>query len=146
MRIASLALISSMILLSACTWWGSRPIATSQYPSTPINASTGIKTPVQAPVGGSYTAKGTEPFWAVDIIPGKATLSRPTGSGTTSTSFEVTEDDKWALVVVKWVKGEIFVNMTKWSCSDGMSDTRYAYNTTVLIGAESLTGCALKQK
>ena len=46
---------------------------------------------------------------------------------------------------MKDAKGEFFVNLTKGSCSDGMSETKYSYNVTVLVGAETLTGCAMKK-
>lgn len=42
------------------------------------------------------------------------------------------------------MKGDFFLNMVKGACSDGMSEIKYEYNATVLIGAESLTGCAMK--
>ncbi len=144
MRILSFGIVS-LVLLSSCTWWGGKEVVKSPYPSTPLGVSMEIGLSSQL-VGSSYKAKGTEPFWAIDVTPGSAVLSRPSGTGVVSASYTTTEDDKWAIIVIKGVKWDFFLNMTKWACSDGMSDTKYAYNASVLVGAESLTGCALKIK
>jgi uncharacterized membrane protein len=46
---------------------------------------------------------------------------------------------------MKDLKGEFFVTLTKGSCSDGMSDLKYDYSATVLVGSDTLTGCAMKK-
>ena len=92
MRNQILILSLSLTLLASCTWGGTST-PTSPYPSTPIGVNTQIGD--QSPkVGSSYTARGTEPFWAMDIVPGKTTISRPTDSGSLDTKFETVEDDK----------------------------------------------------
>jgi uncharacterized membrane protein len=45
-------------------------------------------------MGSSYKAKGVEPFWALDITAGTAVFSRPSGTGTETKNFSITEDDK----------------------------------------------------
>lgn len=134
----------SALLISSCTWSNKKDIAVSPYPSVPLSGSTEIVSPTQVPSGSSYISKGTEPFWSVAVKPWSTTFSRPWEKGVTETIFKTTEEDKWSIVIIKSVKGDFFLNMVKWACSDGMSETLYEYNTTVLIGAESLTGCAMK--
>lgn len=91
-----LILLSSLFLLSSCfSSESSTPTsAPSPYPSIPLGVSTEIGTPSQNPTGGSYSAKGTEPFWSVSVKPGTATVSRPGETDISETTFTTTEDDK----------------------------------------------------
>ncbi len=100
MRISTLTLILSLTLLASCTWGKSEP-AKSPYPSTPLGENTTLAT---TPTGSSYTARGTEPFWAMDVVPGKATISRPTESGSLDIAFDTEEDDKGGIVTIRSVK------------------------------------------
>jgi uncharacterized membrane protein len=143
MRILILSLLC-VTVLSGCIGPKTPQNQPSPYPSTPLGVSNEISTAAQKPTGWSYIAKWTEPFWSVTVKPGTAVISRPTDAKVEETSFITTEDDKWGIIIVRSVKGDFFLNMTKWSCSDGMSETKYDYNATVLVWAESLTGCALK--
>lgn len=140
----SLILLSLLALLSACTWWGTKSESkTSPYPSMPLGISgEGILLKESKKEGKSYTVKGTEPFWSVDVSGSKAILTRPGNSGSTTETFITEQDDKWGLVTIRSIKGDFFVNLTKWSCSDGMSDVKYLYNASVLVGAETLKWCA----
>ncbi len=139
-----LIVFSSIVLLSSCMWSNKKDAAVSPYPSVPLGVSTEIAPPTRVPSGSSYIAKGTEPFWSITVKPWNTTFSRPGEKSVVETSFMTTEVDKWSIAIIKSVKGDFFLNMVKWSCSDGMSETKYEYTATVLIGAESLTGCALK--
>ena len=139
-----LLLLSSILLLSSCSLWNKKDIVVSPYPSVPLGVSTDLAPSTQIPNGSSYTAKGTEPFWSVAVKPWSTTFSRPWEKNVIETLFVTSEVDKWSIVIVKSMKGDFFLNMVKGACSDGMSEVKYEYNATVLIGAESLTGCAMK--
>lgn len=137
------------LILSSCTWGQSTPVSPaivntpSPYPTTTIS---GEMLPDTTPATGeNYSAKGTEPFWSLEITPTETTLTRPGEKDTITKKYETRQTDKWAIINIKDAKGEFFVNLTKGSCSDGMSETKYSYNVTVLVGAETLTGCATKK-
>lgn len=46
------------------------------------------------------------------------------------------------MTIIKDAKGEFFITLKKEACSDGMSNTKYPYTATVLVGADTLKGCA----
>lgn len=121
-------------------------MAVSPYPSVPLGVSTEIALPPESQSGSSYVVKGTEPFWSVAVKPGSATYTRPGETKVVETVFQVTEQDTKSNVMIKSIKGDFFLTLTKGDCNDGMSETKYEYASTVLVGAESLTGCALKVK
>ena len=86
---------------------------------------------------------GTEPFWAVEIVPEGLTYSGvdrpaqkaanpgPALQGTVAVWTTETE-----------AKTPLVVTLTATDCSDGMSDRTYPLTAKVEIGGESLTGCA----
>lgn len=137
-------LISFVTLLSSCTWWNKspEPLTGNLYPSIPLGASGEAILLKNNMNWKSYTAKGTEPFWSANISASGVVLSRPGNTGSTTQTFITEQDDKGALVTIRSIKGDFFINLTKWSCSDGMSDIKYTYNATVLVGADTLKGCA----
>ncbi len=145
----SIFAISSLVFLASCTWWwtpsAESPVPVNTYPSVPLTASGEATTPIAIPAKGeSYKAKGTEPFWSADISATGVVLSRPGDAGVKTLTFSTTQSDKWALVTISGVKGDFFINLVKGACSDGMSETKYTYKATVLVGSETLTGCASK--
>lgn len=144
MRIFLIACISILILSSCGAWSSKKDIAVNPYPSVPLSASTGIALPTPSQSGSSYVVKGTEPFWSVTVKPGIATYSRPWETKAVETVFQVTEENTKSTVMIKSIKWDFFLTLTKGNCSDGMSDTKYEYTSTILVGAESLSGCAFK--
>ncbi|GAB0175221.1 MAG: membrane protein [Candidatus Altimarinota bacterium] len=154
MRRISLLAALLMVMLSSCgsgTKQGPQATQPSPYPSVPMNEVVGsggeksfIPTP-EAEVIPAFTVKGTEPFWSVEIEKNTATLTRP-GTGSTSTeTFNIIGSDKGSTISLRGVKGDFFLTLIKGSCSDGASDTKYAFNATLNVGAEELHGCANKK-
>lgn len=144
----NIILVSTLVLLlSACTWWGTTKTETpvNPYPSIPLSGGADVKSDDTVAVGANFSAKGTEPFWSVEITANETTLSRPGEKDVVVKKYDTRQTDKWAIISIKDMKWEFFVTLTKGSCSDGMSDIKYAYNATVLVGAETLTGCAIKK-
>lgn len=66
--------------------------------------STEIGLPNNTARGGSFIARGTEPFWNVNITPGKAVLSTLSETGTLETNYTITEEDKGGIIIVQSVK------------------------------------------
>lgn len=84
--------LASVLLLSGCTWGKTDTTRPNEdpYPKAPISGESTMET-----VGSlSISAKGTEPFWSVEVIPGESTLSVPTDSGVVMTKYKTTQDDK----------------------------------------------------
>lgn len=147
MRISTFFLIVFLVLLSSCAKNTESVIPVSPYPSTPLWVSSETLLRSSEVWGSSYIATGNEPFWSVDVTPGKAVYSIPGGEDgkTQDTTFDTVEDDKSALIVIRWIKGDFFLNLIKTSCNDGMSDKTYAYKATLLVWGDTLEGCADKK-
>lgn len=153
MRYIPLIAGALVILLSSCGKW-TTPTPTAQepspYPSVPLtqtqsgwtDTEKALLPPPAAKTTDSFSAKWTEPFWAVEIEKNNAVLSRPGTGNTVTTNFSVSQEDKWAIISIRWVKWDFFLTLVKGKCSDGMSDNGYAYTATLNVGAEVLRGCA----
>lgn len=129
----------------------SLPAAPSAVPAAP--APPAPPAPVVAPrppapssFDGAFNLVGTEPFWNMTIRPGGLTLTRPDHADLTAANPGFTELGKSALWTATADKSRLTVTLTKASCSDGMSDRRYAYAAKVSLWGATLSGCALKVK
>lgn len=149
----SIFAISSLVFLASCTWWWApsteSPTPINTYPSVPLSASGEIATPVATPVatqkGESYKATGNKPtWWSADVSATGTILNRGSEDAIKTLTFSTSQSDKWALVTISGVKGDFFINLVKGTCSDGISEAKYTYKATVLVGSETLTGCASK--
>lgn len=97
-----------------------------------------------------FIALGNEPFWSLEIIPiEERIVLKDVGAGKvyqfpciSSSSkdgiirYEATSFDK---------KSKIDIRIKKESCSDGMSDQKYNYSSTVIIDGKILNGCVVKK-
>lgn len=101
----SLPLIAGVLvlLLSSCgkTVTPTPTPEPSPYPSIPLsetqtgsNGEKALLPPPESKTTDSFSAKGTEPFWAVEIDKNSAVLSRPGENATITTNFNVTQEDK----------------------------------------------------
>ena len=152
MRLLPFIALTFVIVLSSCGKTATPTPGTqgpSQYPSVPMNqiqsgtnSEQTLVPPPEAKTTDSFSVKWTEPFWAVEIEKNAAVLSRPGTNTTVTTNFSVSQEDKWAIISIKWVKGDFFLTLVKSTCSDGMSDMAYTYSATLNVGAEVLRGCA----
>ncbi|MFN3512573.1 MAG: hypothetical protein ACK41C_05990 [Phenylobacterium sp.] len=126
------------LALAAC-----QPQAPNGEPAAP---------PADAPVAGTpfagdFDARGTEPFWAVQIRPTGITLIRPepeppvvapnpgpAADGARAVWSSTAADGRAFVVALSEAPG----------CSDGMSDLAYPYAATVTLGEETFSGCGAK--
>lgn len=85
---------------------------------------------------------GTEPFWAGEIVDGKALYSTPENQD--GISFEVQRfAGNNGLSFTGQIEARRFdLMVTPGECSDGMSDRSYPYTATLMIGEEQREGCA----
>ena len=107
-------------------------------PSAPVAIRTAPQ-PAPSELYRHIQANGTEPFWAIEVLPGQLRFSSPDQpSGVT---FAATSGD--GLHFAGRMNGTpVTLVLAPGLCSDGMSDRRYPYSASATIGAQSLHGCA----
>ncbi|MBX9802674.1 MAG: hypothetical protein K2Y04_07900 [Caulobacteraceae bacterium] len=137
--IATLAAVP-LLLLGACDQFMPAP-APAPEPTPPPPATSAV-------LGGldlsqPFTVRGNEPFWAIAVTPAtldysgvdrpQETAAKP-GPQVTSTVATLT--------VTTSLNNPLVIVLTVGPCSDGMSETVYPLNATVIRPGETLTGCA----
>lgn len=102
----------------------------------------GSEAATRAAVPSRLTARGTEPFWAVDVDAGERvwkTPERPEGAGvqverhSSGKGVRDVDADRTGLELM----------LTPGRCSDGMSDLVYPYSATWVHDGRTWRGCAL---
>ncbi len=108
--------------------------------ATPATASGGMD------IGQPITARGTEPFWAVEITNGvKFRLTRPDQPDLLAEAPGAAISPDGATWVAKGPNGEqLTISLKMAACSDGMSDLKYPMSAQVVLRNEVLKGCAAK--
>ncbi len=98
----------------------------------------------------SFTALGTEPFWSITTGDGVLVYSTPellegvrliAGSGYSGNRSTGEENYSFS---AKLNGQTLILRIKRGECSDGMSDTVYAYTATLKIGDRNEQGCAKK--
>ena len=92
--------------------------------------------PPQPSAETRYRALGTEPFWAVTVKGGLATLERPDKA---PMRFSVTRQDDGR--AVRYLGDGFSLTVTDGPCSDGMSDAAWSNHVAVAFGEGTLKGC-----
>lgn len=92
------------------------------------------------------SAGGTEPFWGLEIEPQPqgftakySTPDRPDGEPFAVTRFAGNNGLGFS---GQWEGKAAILALTPGQCSDGMSDSIYPYTATLLLGDDTLYGCA----
>ncbi|MFM5949530.1 MAG: COG3650 family protein [Novosphingobium sp.] len=89
-----------------------------------------------------YQALGTEPFWSVEIMPGKlrySTPDNPDGIAFPASETALGTGTRYSGMM----DGKAFaVTIEPGPCSDGMSDTAYPYKAVLTIEGRAEQGCA----
>ncbi|KWV92394.1 COG3650 family protein [Erythrobacter sp. YT30] len=90
----------------------------------------------------TITAVGTEPFWSIEITRDQAFFSSPEQMD--GIAFEVSRfAGNNGLGFSGEMQGEkLNLTITPGQCSDGMSDRTFPYTATLLLGDDTLEGCA----
>ena len=92
--------------------------------------------PAAPPVGESYRALGTEPFWSVAIEGGQMRFETPEGGFTVPAPAP-----RPSFNGHRWATPRLTVDVTHGECSDGMSDRRFADTVLVVADGRELRGC-----
>lgn len=146
MRPVFLAAVAAMpfLMLAACDqFMPSQPPAPAPAPepnpSPPATSAVFGGLDLSQP----FTVRGTEPFWAIAVTPATLDYSgvdRPQETAANAGPVITTAVATWT--VTTSLNNALVVVLTPGPCSDGMSDTVYPLNATVIRPSETLTGCA----
>ena len=118
----------------------------------PAGGSSGAEEPAPAPASntlggvdleGDVSVTGTEPFWGIRFTDGSVSYSgvdRPEQIAPRTAPVIQGAMATWTLTTD--AGNEVIVTLSETECSDGMSDRTYPLSATVVIGEETLIGCA----
>ena len=137
---------SALLVLAACTPQapdGGAAPPPADAPATPPPAAPPVtSTPLPEEFAGGMDARGTEPFWGLQIRDTQITLQRPDHPAAVGKNAGMTVQDGKATWETQAGAERLTVTLRSEACSDGMSDLKYDYAAVVVIGAETLKGCA----
>ena len=135
--------LAGLTLLAGCT---------PAEPAPPPRATAAHVTPAAAPARAGkagtavvrdqrFRAIGTEPFWGIDVLPGRLRYSSPEQPAGVGFAAQTSDGRRFTGTMAGQA---VSLVITPGTCSDGMSDTVYAFTAEVTIGALALHGCARK--
>lgn len=137
----SIVLASACVLaLAACSPQG--PDGATAPP--PADALPPAAPAIPAAFSGDLDARGTEPFWGLQIRGAQITLQRPDHPDLAAANPGPAMTDGKAVWTSTAGTETLIVTLSLEACSDGMSDLKYAYAAQVILGGETLKGCAGK--
>ena len=94
-------------------------------------------------LGRPVRALGAEPFWGVDIAPTGIKYSGVDRPEQTAPNPGPTVTGTTAIYETQTAQGaKLEITLIATECSDGMSDRIYPLTARVVIGSETLQGCA----
>lgn len=137
--------LASLLLLAACA--PQAPDGSTAPPpadAPPAVAAPVVSTPIPEEFAGGMDARGTEPFWGLQIRDTQITLQRPDHPAAVGPNPGMTVQEGKAVWETQAGADRLKVTLTLQPCSDGMSDLKYDYAAEVVIGSETLKGCAGK--
>ena len=135
--------LASLLVLAACAPQapdGSNAPPPADAPATPPPAAS----PIPEEFAGDMEARGTEPFWGLQIRDTQITLQRPDHPNAVGNNPGLVMKDGKAVWETQAGADRLVVTLSLAACSDGMSDLKYAYAAEVVLGTETLKGCAGK--
>jgi uncharacterized membrane protein len=139
--------LAAVLFVGACSPSNDGGVAAEEPASAPAPApaapspappQAAASAPLDPAFAGDINARGTEPFWAVEVRGGSLTLKRPDHPDVTSAHQGAKMEGDAAIV------GDAGLRLTlrKAACSDGMSDVEYPLTAEVVVAGETLKGCA----
>ena len=138
LRAAAIPLTLAALGLAACQPQADDGTPATEPASAPAQAPAAAKPPVPAAFRVDLDARGTEPFWSLQIRKKSLVLQRPDASKLTlPNDGPFMENGK-----VTWAEGKLVAFFTEAACSDGMSDKTYPFTAEVQAGQDTYKGCA----
>ena len=131
------------LLAAACspkTGEGSARGERASAPGASLEDATPAPAPLPADFVGDIDARGTEPFWALEIRAGGLKLQRPDHADVTAPNAGPRMAGEAG--TFGEAGGPLYATLRIQSCSDGMSDKQYPMAAEVRVDGETLRGCA----
>ncbi len=143
-RTARLALLAPLALLAACAQPAGEQAGQAVDAKADMKARNGGSEPV---IPAEFKALGTEPFWALTATgsgtPRTLRYSTPDNIDGTPVTIEDEAADGSSRRIGGTLDGKAFaLLLTVEQCSDGMSDRIYPFAAQVVLGEQTLRGCA----
>lgn len=139
--------LAAAVLLAACEPQAPDGSTAAPPADAPDTAPAPAAAEIPAAFEGDLDARGTEPFWAVQVRPTQITLMRPDHADVVAPNPGPVMLADRAVWTVPTAAGETLV-LSLWAqpdCSDGMSDLRYPLAAELKVGtAEPMQGCGAK--
>ena len=108
----------------------------------PAPVTPGIEPAVPAQPPQHFQALGTEPFWSLEVLPGKLVYTSPEVQHGVVVAARFSGEGKRLLFSGTMHGKPVMLSIEPGSCSDGMSDTVYAYKAAFIWGAQTEQACA----
>ena len=148
-----LALIAGLMALAGCQQANDapQPVPSESVPSRTVAAN--LPTPLPSPEPSPRTAPalvphkhfqalGTEPFWSVEVLPGRLRYMSPEQLDGITFAATVTSFGSGYRYAGTMAGAPATLTIAPGKCSDGMSETVYGYTAALTIGDQALHGCA----
>ncbi|MDB6176078.1 hypothetical protein PAF17_00980 [Paracoccus sp. Z330] len=114
-----------------------QPIETGEAPGKAVATAEGTTNST-----GAFSARGNEPFWAVDVAGGTAIYKTPGNQKGRAIRVNRLTFDK-GVEYVGVLSGRPFVlNIRGAACQDTMSDEKFPFTATLTVSGRSNSGCA----
>lgn len=133
---------ASLLMLAACS--PQAPDGAAAPPPADAPATPPAAAPIPEEFSGDMDARGTEPFWGLQIRDTQITLQRPDHPVLVGPNPGLVMKDGKAVWETQAGTNRLVATLSLAACSDGMSDLKYAYAAEVVLGGETLKGCAGK--
>ena len=132
---------TSLILVS-CTPTTNVTSPTNTYPTVTTGA-TGTLTPTTQ--GSNFSARGSEPFWSMELTDTEAKVSQPKDDGSIGVdTFAIQQTVNGTGIIVKDARGEFNASLEKKDCIEPSGETA-SYTVLVNYGTYALEGCGTKK-
>ena len=120
------------------------PVGRSQEaaPPAPAPVQAAAATPNPAEAEKHFQALGTEPFWSLEVLPGKLVYTSPEVQHGVVIAARFSGEGKRLLFSGTMQGKPVVLSIEPGTCSDGMSDTVHAYKAVFTWGAQTEQGCA----
>ena len=142
----SAVLYAALALLAGCNPSSPPPAPRATTDPAALTPATPAPAATRAPTAGvaaaqhqRYRALGTEPFWGIDVLPGQLRYTAPDQPAVVSFAAQTSDGRRFTGTMAGQAVALVIAPGT---CSDGMSDTVYAYTAQLTIGPQMLHGCA----
>jgi uncharacterized membrane protein len=121
------------------------PVATGEPAPKPSASQSSDSKDSEAAIGFSekhFQALGTEPFWSIEVMTGKLLYTSPDNQAGVAIASRLTSEGKRLRYSGTMDGKALSLLIEPGTCSDGMSDTVYAYKATFNWGGRTEQGCA----